>query len=42
MRTFTLLFCGLLLAGAPAQSQQTFTRYYINNDGDTTAVSFPE
>lgn len=35
-----LLVC-LLATGLHAAAQQSFTGYYIDNDGDTTAVSFP-
>lgn len=41
MKTFILLLGGLLLSGLAATAQQPFTGYYINNKGDTTAVSFP-
>lgn len=36
-----LLFACLLTTGLQAATQQTFNGYFINNNGDTTAVSFP-
>jgi hypothetical protein len=41
MKTYILLFCGLLLTGLQAATQQSFKGYYISNEGDTTAVSLP-
>jgi hypothetical protein len=41
MRTSILLLGGLLLMSIHAAAQATFNGYYISNDGDTTAVSFP-
>jgi hypothetical protein len=42
MRTFILLLFGGLLASAPAAAQPTFNGYYIDNNGDTIAVTFPK
>lgn len=36
-----LLFVVLLATGLAAAAQQSFNGYYINNSGDTMAVSFP-
>lgn len=41
MRTI-LLFWTLLLAGLQASAQPSFNGFFINNEGDTTAVFFPD